>query len=327
MQVLETAINFATFEKQLAQINENNFDEIAWALWHFQATHNPVYNRYLSLLGVDIQSLTNWSDVPFLPIECFKSLEIKTGHWPTQTVFRSSGTTQAQRSSHHLWDEQFYQHQTWQTFQGAGFTPPFHLIAFLPNYPPGHSLATMVHYFMHRSGSAYSGFYHSEKDILKILNHLSSDSTPTLLWGVSFALMDLAAMGPFQFPNLKVLETGGMKGRRKEITRAELHTYLRKGLGCGPILSEYGMAELCSQAYSLGEGIFTPAPTMKMLVKEVNDPFAQAKGTGVLNIIDLANFHSCAFIETRDLGRVVSEGFEILGRVDNSEARGCNLLA
>jgi hypothetical protein len=334
--------SFIGYERKLLQINENKFDEIAWLLFHFQSRHNPIYSNYLERLKIKKETLRSLDQIPCLPIQFFKNHSIKTGDWPTQRLYKSSGTTQTTRSGHHLWDESFYLQHAATTFEHFyGPLDQFHVLALLPTYDTGQSsLVAMAKHFIKRSQSEHSGFFLSDHEkLIQIIEKLSGEtsggegqtSIPNpkkriLLLGVSHALLDLADLGPFNFPNLVVMETGGMKGRKEELTRAELHTRLKVDLGVSSICSEYGMTELCSQAYSLAEGTFQCAPTMRVIIKEVSDPFSLARSAGIINVIDLANFHSCAFIETQDLGRVTANGFEVLGRTDNSEARGCNLL-
>ena len=321
---------FIELQKQiLLQINENNFDEIAWRIFRLQSIHNEVYNKYLSLLKVNPDRVKSWDQIPFLPIRFFKSHTVKTGQWPTQRIYQSSGTTQAVRSSHHLWDEAFYLQHSALIFENFfGPINQFNILCLLPSYDTGQSsLVAMARYFIARSGSENSGFFLSDyKRLTGLMEQLNSTRKKNLLLGVSHALLDLAEQGPFDFNNTLVMETGGMKGRKEELTRAELHGKIKKGLGVKNILSEYGMTELCSQAYSQTEGIFQCSTAMKVIIREINDPFASSTSSGVINVIDLANFHSCSFIETQDLGRVTVNGFEVLGRVDNSEARGCNLM-
>jgi len=321
--------SFIEIEKELLQINENNFDEIAWRLFHFQATNNEVYNQYLKQLKVDWRKLKSIEEIPFLPIQFFKSHAIKTGVWPTQKIYKSSGTTESIRSSHHLWDESCYLNHSATSFEYFfSSLDQFNVLALLPLYDTNHSsLVAMVRHFIAKSNSPVSGFFLSDlTNLTAIIDQLKTKERKTLLFGVSHALLDLADQGPFSFENILVIETGGMKGRKEEITRTELHERIKKGLGVSAVFSEYGMTELCSQAYSLSEGIFHCSPAMRVIIKEINDPFSMSNSTGIINIIDLANFHSCCFIETQDLGKVTGNGFEVLGRVDNSEVRGCNLL-
>lgn len=320
---------FLNFQKQVIQINENNFDEIAWKIFKFQALYNPTYRDYLRALKCDSSNITKLEEIPFLPIQFFKSHTVKTGNWPTQRIYKSSGSTQETRSMHHVWDEAFYQEHSAKTFEHFfGPLSHYHVLCLLPAYDTAYSsLVAMAKYFVAKSGSSQSGFFFENLDsIPSKIQSLSSSGRKVLLLGVSHALLDLAEKGPFYFGDVVVMETGGMKGRKQEITRAELHQKLQHGLGTSQIISEYGMTELLSQAYSRQKGIFEYAVSMKVIIKEISDPFKGASSTGIINIIDLANMHSCSFIETQDLGRVTENGFEVLGRVDNSEARGCNLL-
>lgn len=327
---------FIDFERELLQINENNFEDIAWRLFDFQAKECAIYKNYLNQLKIDRDTIKSLDQIPCLPIQFFKSHAVKTLDWPSQKIYKSSGTTTSNRSSHHLWDESFYLNHAASIFEKFfGPLAQCHILALLPAYDTGHSsLVAMAKYFICQSQSIHSGFFLKNLDELVLtLDRLKIESKnpavqkhPVLLLGVSHALLDLAEQGPFSFENVLVMETGGMKGRKEEITREELHKKIKQGLGVKTVFSEYGMTELCSQAYSLSEGMFECPVSMKVITKEVNDPFSRSHSTGTINIIDLANFHSCCFIETQDLGRVTEKGFQVLGRVDNSEARGCNLL-
>lgn len=320
---------FLNLQKQILQINENNFDEIAWQIFRFQAQHNPIYRDYLNELKSDLTHISRLDQIPFLPIQFFKSHTVKTGNWPTQRLYKSSGTTQETRSVHHLLDEQFYLDHATQTFERFfGALNRYHVLCLLPAYDTTYSsLVAMARHFVARSGSIHSGFFlDNMESIPGKIQSLGTSAKQVLLIGVSHALLGLAEKGPFSLGDILVMETGGMKGRKQEITRSELHQKLRQGLGVTKIISEYGMTELLSQAYTQQKEIFDLPPTMKVIIKEINDPFKASGSTGIINIIDLANLHSCSFIETQDLGRVTENGFEVLGRADNSEARGCNLL-
>jgi hypothetical protein len=323
------AQTFLKLQKQVLQINENNFDEIAWLVFRFQSQNNDVYRQYLEALDFNPNNTGSLEEIPFLPIQFFKTHTVKTGSWHTQRLYKSSGTTQANRSIHHLWDENFYLNHATSTFeQFFGALNTFHVLCLLPAYDTQYSsLVAMARHFVAKSGSAESGFFlENQNAIPSKIKSLESSGRRILLIGVTHALLDLVEKGPFSLGNSIVMETGGMKGRKQEITRQELHGLLKRGLGATQIVSEYGMTELLSQGYSIEEGIFKHPQAMKVIIKEINDPFKATKGTGTINVIDLANLHSCSFIETQDLGRVTKNGFEVLGRVDNSEARGCNLL-
>jgi hypothetical protein len=321
-----------SFNSALKSINPSNFDEIAIEVYNYQAVHCPVFRQYLSELGKTspIQSL---DEMVFLPIEFFKTHAIKTGDWEPETVFESSGTTGVQTSRHYIRSLSNYKESTQETFeQFYGALNEFTILALLPSYlERGNSgLIAMVDGFIQRSNSKDSGFYLDEFDLLhNQLVKFRNQDKKTLLWGVTFALLDFAAEWSGEFPELIVMETGGMKGRRAELPRSEVHETLKTAFGVETVHSEYGMTELNSQAYSKGKGIFEPSKSMKIIVRDLNDPFElRAVGkTGALNIIDLENLDSCSFIETKDLGRVYKDGsFEVMGRMDNSDVRGCNLM-
>ena len=324
---------FKNFEEVLYTVNENTFDDIALRLFRYQAVNNPVYSDYLKYLGINSTSVSSLAQIPFLPISFFKSHTVATGIWPEEAVFSSSGTTGSLTSRHLVQSLAFYQSHSEGIFeQFFGPLYDFHILALLPSYleREGSSLIYMVDHFIKRSKSPHSGFYLNDLDaLLKKIGIIKGSGRKVLLLGVSFALLDLAEKHEVDLSHCIVMETGGMKGRRKELVREELHGILSQRLNVPVIHSEYGMTELLSQGYSFGNGIFQLPEYMKIMLRDVNDPFTWAKTgkTGMINVIDLANFHSCAFIETQDLGRTREDGnFEILGRADNSDARGCNLL-
>jgi len=321
------------FESKLYNVNDNTFEKIALELFHFQAAHNPVYRQFLANLPVDISSIIQLDQIPFLPIRFFKSHDIKTGEWNAQVTFTSSGTSSSIISRHSIRDLLFYLDHSQRCFEYFfGPIEKFHLLALLPSYleREGSSLIVMMDHFIKLTGSTYSGFYLSDLDeLIHHLELLKDDMKRTILWGVSFALMDLAEKHGLDLGHCLVFETGGMKGRRKEIIRNELHKSLKNSFLTKEVYSEYGMTELLSQAYTKGETRFFCPPWMKVIAREITDPFETGllNETGGINVIDLANCHSVAFIETEDLGRVYGDGsFEVLGRADNSDVRGCNLL-
>ena len=325
---------FESFEKQIYTVNAQTFDNIALSLFRYQAENNPIYKEYIRNLGVKVSGVQYVTEIPFLPISFFKQYPIKTGAWPVQTVFASSGTTGAITSKHYLPDVGFYLRHAQRCFEHFfGPVTNYHFLALLPSYLERNdsSLVSMMEYFIRKSGSDLSGFYLN--DFGKLISDLETLSQrgekKVILWGVSFALLDLIEKHPQTLKNCIVFETGGMKGRRREIIREELHELLKRGFGVDRIYSEYGMTELLSQAYSNGGAYFTPSPWMKIIGRDLSDPFEKGlqSETAGINVIDLANRHSIAFIETEDLGRVTPDGrFEILGRLDNSEVRGCNLM-
>jgi len=321
------------FETKLYTVNDSRFEDIALELFHFQAVHNPVYRNYISNLRIDIGSIKQIGQIPFLPIRFFKSHDIKTGEWLPEVTFTSSGTTSSGNSRHAVRDLQFYLRHSQRCFEHFfGSITEFHLLVLLPSYleREGSSLIAMIDHFIKQTGSDYSNFYlYDLEKLVQQLTLLKLDTRRTLLWGVSFALMDLAETHVVDLSHCLIFETGGMKGRRKEIVRSELHKYLKNSFHIEKVFSEYGMTELLSQAYSTGEGRFFCPPWMKVTSREITDPFqiGLLNETGGINVIDLANWHSVAFIETEDLGRVFEDGsFEVLGRADNSDVRGCNLL-
>ncbi|HMJ67491.1 MAG TPA: hypothetical protein VK508_01275 [Cyclobacteriaceae bacterium] len=325
---------FESFEEVLYQVNGQSFDEIALRLFHFQAKHNPVYSEYIRHLGVVPHSVKSPDNIPFLPVSLFRTHEVKTGKWPSQVVFTSSGTTETISSRHAIHNLRFYLDNAARSFSFFYGDPGnYAILALLPSYVErgGSSLIAMIEDFIIRSKTIEAGFYHNKPgDFLEALENLSKKKgKKVIVWGVTYALLDLADERELDLSNCIVMETGGMKGRRKEITRAELHEYLGRRLHSERIHSEYGMTELMSQAYSEGNGVFRCPPWMRVTLRDPEDPrdVAAARQRGGINIIDLANIRSCAFIETQDLGRTGQNGnFEVLGRMDNSDIRGCNLL-
>ena len=314
-------------------IKESTFEKTALAVFRYQAGANPVYAEYLRLLSIDPIKVQSLYQIPFLPIQFFKTHIIRTGDWTSSTVFSSSGTTGSQTSRHELRDGSFYKHisQLGSQFFYQNVSQ-YCVLALLPSYleRQGSSLVYMVEHFINQSKYVESGFFLKDTEkLLTRLTYCKDNNIPTLLIGVSFALLDLAEASPKDLRGVIVMETGGMKGRRKEITREELHKKLSQAFQLDSIHSEYGMTELFSQAYSKGNGIFYPSPTLRAFVREISDPFSIQKleKTGVLNLIDLGNLDTCSFIATDDLSKMYADGsFEILGRLDNSDLRGCNLM-
>jgi phenylacetate-coenzyme A ligase PaaK-like adenylate-forming protein len=324
--------NFKSFEADLQYVNEQNFEEIALRLFCWQAAHNPVYRDFVAALGVNPSRVTSLARIPFLPISFFKTHFVASGQWLPDMIFTSSGTSGANTSRHAVPRLDFYLQHATAIFEGFyGKLTDYVVLALLPGYleRQGSSLVAMADHFIKASGSPLSGFFlHQHRDLLTCVQQAPA-SKKILLLGVSFALLHLAED---LHPNLNgcvVMETGGMKGRRKEMTREELHAILTQTFAVPAIHSEYGMTELLSQAYSWGAGLFQCPPAMRVLLRDLNDPFDLAPGrpTGGINVIDLANIYSCAFVETQDLGRLHKSGhFEVLGRIDNADIRGCNLL-
>lgn len=313
--------------------SEQQFAETALQVFQHQAQNCTVYREFITNLKVDMSAIDNILKIPFLPISFFKSHEVLSSTDQVQVTFTSSGTTGMISSRHMVIDVSWYEESFSRAFDlFYGDIKDYTILALLPSYleREGSSLIYMADDLVKRSGNPDSGFYlYNHNDLFERLIKQQENKKPTLLIGVTFALLDFVENHPTNFPELIVMETGGMKGRRKEMIREELHQTLCKGFGVSVIHSEYGMTELLSQAYSNGNGIFNCPPWMKVITRETNDPFTMAGNdkTGGINVIDLANINSCSFIATHDLGKVYADGsFEVLGRFDDSDIRGCNLL-
>ncbi|MCI0750919.1 MAG: acyl transferase [Flammeovirgaceae bacterium] len=325
--------DFKSFESLLYPLNDRQFEDIALRLFRFQLKNNPVYNQYVTNLHLDLSRVSSIQQIPFLPISFFKYHRVITGQWSPEVTYRSSGTTIQKASEHAIWKNQLYLDHALRCFETFyGDIRNYHLLALLPSYleRKDSSLVAMIDYFIKQSQSELSGFYlHNVDELLLDIDKAKRTNRKLILWGVTFALLDFAEQYQPDLENCIVFETGGMKGRRNEITRLQLHEILKKNFNVENIYSEYGMTELLSQAYRKGDNFFTGAPSMRVLGREINDPLKVGVlgETCALNVIDLANFHSVAFIETEDLGLVNKDGtFDVLGRLDNSDARGCNLL-
>ena len=314
--------------------NQEEFNTVALDLFTQQVENNPVYRSFCDLLYKHPGDINRIEEIPFLPISFFKSKQIISGNGQVEKTFTSSGTTGAVTSKHEVLDLELYHKSYTSGFQHFyGDIKDYAILGLLPSYleRDGSSLIYMVDDMIKTSQNPKSGFYlYNHEELQETLNKLESNQTPTILIGVSFALLDFIENYPQQLQHTIVMETGGMKGRRKELIREDLHTLLKDGFGVKTIHSEYGMTELLSQAYSKEQGIFKCPPWMKVLTRETEDPFhiLNSNKTGGLNIIDLANSNSCSFIATQDLGRVEANGdFQVIGRFDHSDIRGCNLMA
>ncbi len=313
--------------------NRQEFTLAALQTFNYQAQNCAVYREFINGLNITPETVTDVSQIPFLPIEFFKNHEVVSSQAQPQVTFTSSGTTGMITSQHLVTDVSWYEQSFRQAFQlFYGDIKEYCVLALLPAYleRAGSSLVYMADDLIKQSGHPDNGFYlYNHADLHQQLLKQRQAGTPTLLIGVTFALLDFAEQHAINFPELIIMETGGMKGRRKEMIREELHDILCRGFGVSQIHSEYGMTELLSQAYSIGEGIFNCPPWMRIQTRDTNDP-ASPVGygkTGGINIIDLANVNSSSFLATQDLGKVYQDGsFEVLGRFDNSDIRGCNLL-
>ncbi len=309
------------------------FEQLALEVFRHQFGNNAVYREYCTALAVDPDSVLCLKDIPFLPIELFKSRKVYASAEPAEKIFSSSGTTGSVVSKHHIARGEVYEQSFQQCFRHFYGDPrSYCILSLLPGYleRQDSSLVYMANGLMGLSAHPEGGFYLDQMNTLAgKLRKLMKDGVKVLLLGVSHALLELAESHPMPLPHALVMETGGMKGRRKEMVREELHAILCEAFRQEVIHSEYGMTELLSQAYSGGRGLFSCPPWMRVLIRDPNDPLSlvQDGRNGGINVIDLANLYSCSFIATQDLGRMHSDGhFEVLGRFDHSDARGCNLL-
>ncbi|HEY1040699.1 MAG TPA: acyl transferase [Bacteroidia bacterium] len=322
------------YSKGIFDINsKEDFEQLTLEAFQYQCIHNPVYKEFISYLKIDLLLVKSMDQIPFLPIQFFKSHRVYASPNNPEIVFTSSGTTGTITSSHYVSELELYRQSFTKAFElFYGNINEYCVLALLPSYleREGSSLVYMADDLIQKSKHNGSGFYLHNIDDLKLqIESLKQKKQKTILLGVSYALMDLADNNCVLDNNFIVMETGGMKGKRKELLKEELHTYLMKGFGVTEIHSEYGMTELLSQAYNKGKGIYQCPPWMQVSTREVNDPFSKTKPgkTGGINVIDLANIYSCPFIATQDLGKIYPGGnFEIIGRFDNSDIRGCNLL-
>ena len=321
-----------SFKSSVFNVNNQNFDAAAISLFKYQAANNIVYGNYINNLGIDIQSVKQPDQIPFLPIRFFKSQEIITGNFEAQATFLSSGTTAELRSKHMIEDLSYYKEVSRMIFtRFFGTLQNALVIGLLPSYLERNdsSLVFMVDHFIKTSQNEDSGFYLYDYDeLIDKLKKIQNQDRQVFLFGVTFALLELAKYALPKLKDLHIIETGGMKGRGKELIRDELHTRLKNAFGVENIYSEYGMTELLSQAYLTSEHGFQSPPWMSIMIRDLHDPrdFVADGVTGGINVIDLANAHSCAFIETEDIGIKQNQSFQVMGRMDNSDVRGCNLM-
>ncbi|SFW63535.1 LuxE/PaaK family acyltransferase [Chitinophaga sancti] len=311
----------------------SDLEALSLEAFRFQYRENALYRAYTDALRIQPDKVRSLAQIPFLPIQFFKTHQVTCGTFEPQLVFESSGTTQTINSRHLVKEAVIYEQSFLTAFERFyGPVTDFVVVGLLPSYleRKHSSLVYMVQNMVKRSAHPASGFYLYEHDKLyHQLQELEARGQKTLLIGVTFGLLDFAEQYALQLKHTIVMETGGMKGRREEWTREQVHAFLKERLGCSQIHAEYGMTELLSQAYSYGQGLFNTPPWMKVLVRDENDPFQlyTEKAAGVINVVDLANVYSCSFIATEDIGRLHEHGtFEVLGRLDNSALRGCSLM-
>lgn len=334
---MNSAVKNTDLPERIFNATTGSFGNLALEVFQYQYTHNAIYRQYCQTLKVAIDKVNRIEKIPFLPINFFKTHSIITTEFEATTVFESSGTTQTVNSRHLIKDVGLYETSFTKCFNlFYGRPEEWCIIALLPSYLERNnsSLVLMAEKLIQQSNHPQSGFYlHDTKALRETLLTLENKRQKTLLIGVTFALLDFAEQYPMPLQYTTVMETGGMKGRRKEMTRQEIHTILSNSFQLKNIHSEYGMTELLSQAYSKGEGIFNCPPWMKILIRDEDDPLTVHSSvqnktlSGAINVIDLANIYSCAFIATEDAGKLFSnESFEVLGRLDNSDIRGCSLL-
>lgn len=327
-------------EKRIFAASANNFEDLALDIFQFQYQYNEVYQQFCNNLHINPEDVITLEQIPFLPIRFFKTHRITTTTFKTHTIFESSGTTTTVNSKHYIKDTELYRKSFMLGFEKFyGSVKNKCILGLLPSYLERNnsSLVYMVEELIKESKNDLSGFYLYDYDkMYSTIVHNEILKQDTIVIGVTYALLDFAAQHPLQLRNTIIMETGGMKGRKEEMTRQEVHARLQSSLGLSLIHSEYGMTELLSQAYSKGDGIFHCPAWMKVILREEDDPFAlilpemvkDKRVNGAINVIDLANLYSCSFIATDDIGRLHNnESFEVLGRMDNSDIRGCSLMS
>jgi phenylacetate-coenzyme A ligase PaaK-like adenylate-forming protein len=334
---LNTAVKNIGLPERVFSVTTDNFSDLALEVFRYQYANNDIYRQYCQTLTIDPDKIDNIEKIPYLPIDFFKTHRIITTQFEPVAIFESSGTTQTINSKHLIKDISLYEQSFTDCFNlFYGKPEEWCIIALLPSYLERNnsSLVVMAEKLIQQSKHHASGFYlHDTAALHQIVQTLEKQQQKTLLLGVTFALLNFAEQYPMPLHYTVIMETGGMKGRRKEITRQETHAILRENFQAGTIHSEYGMTELLSQAYSKENGIFNCPPWMKILIRDEDDPLTVHSSTqnktisGAINVIDLANIYSCSFIATEDAGKLHAENsFEVLGRLDNSDIRGCSLL-
>lgn len=326
--------NLENISNQIFKINDElSFQEVSMQIFRMQSKHNLVYKKYLENLNVKAEEIHSINEIPFLPIEFFKNHKVILEGLDSEIIFNSSGTSGMAPSQHFVADTKIYEESFIKGFNHFfGPINDYCVLALLPSYleREGSSLIYMTDHLIRLSENEHSGFFlNNLSELADVIHSKALCDKKILLLGVTYALLDLAENYSIKKPELIVMETGGMKGQRKEMVREELHAILGEKLGLKQIYSEYGMTELLSQAYSVGQGIFKTPAWMKVMIRDANDPLSllDDEQSGGINIIDLANINSCSFLMTQDLGKKYADGsFEVLGRFDSSDVRGCNLL-
>lgn len=325
-------LEYHQLSSKIFNFSPSEFDDIALQIFEYQYNHNPIYKQFVNYLNKR-QDVKDIYSIPYLPVELFKNHTILSDEFQAIKYFESSGTTGSISSKHYYQDLKIYEQSYLNGFQNQYGSPSdWVILGLLPSYleRKNASLVNMVDSLMIHSGHSENGFYlYNYEKLKETLEFLANNERKVMLFGVTFALIEFARDFPSTYPNLTIIETGGMKGRGKELTRDELHVFLKQQLSPKQIHSEYGMSEMFSQAYSTDKGIFQSASTLKVLKRNPFDPFdiQDASGRGNINVIDLSNLHSCSFLATMDLGEFYDDGkFSVLGRSDYSDVRGCNLM-
>lgn len=313
-------------------VEKLDFEALALDVFRYQSAYNPVYKAFVQAVKVNPATISRIEQIPFLPIRFFKSHTVRSGEFEPQAVFESSGTTGSIKSKHFVRDLSIYEESFTRGFERVyGPVKDYCILGLLPSYLEGQhsSLVYMTNHLVRLSDHPKSGFYlYDHAELYKVLIELGDKNQRTILLGVTYALLDFAAQYPLALSNTTIIETGGMKGRREEMIRPEVHAVLKSAFSQDQIHSEYGMTELLSQAWSTGDGVFSSPPWMQLLIRDEEDPFVvKEEGAGIINIIDLANIYSCSFIATDDVGKLhADQRFEVLGRMDGSDLRGCSLM-
>ena len=323
--------NLKNLQSQIFSIpNEEVYLQIALKVFRYQFLTNPVYRQFCEAISRTPNEVTQLKEIPFLPIQFFKSHQVISGDFIPEVTFTSSGTTGATTSRHYVKDLTLYQESFLHAFERVyGRTEDYCILGLLPSYleREGSSLIYMVDKLIRKSGHPMSGFYlYDHERLADTLKQLEAAGQKTILFGVSYALLDFSEAYPMPLHHVTIIETGGMKGKKKEVAKSALYRQLKQAFLVDQIHSEYGMTELLSQAYAVN-GIYQTPPWMKVMLREETDPFSFTERAGVINVIDLANLYSCSFIASDDLGRMSPGGkFEVLGRIDHSDIRGCSQL-